>query len=312
MFATSILLSLALAAPPGGDGAAGDPHLADCEITTIYDQYVPAPEAGRLVQLNVYEGMPITAGTEIAQIDKTEAAANLKIKQYELDAAKKKADSDVNIKHAKAAYGVAYFNLERYREANKNSPKSVSEIEIKHHEFELKKAELAIEQSQEELVEAKLTSKAKQAEVEAAQVMLDRLSLKAPFDGIVVGIEKQKDEWVTIGEPVVQVMDVKRLRVKGRLDASQWGPGDVANRRVTVEVSLPRGRSVSVPGKVTYVSPVVVVDAFEVWAEIESPMEKGMPVVRAGLPASMTVHVDQPVAARQQVPVRSTADRRPQ
>jgi hypothetical protein len=36
-------------------------------------------------------------------------------------------------------------------------------------------------------------------------------------------------------------------------------------------------------------------------------MEDGLPVVRAGLPASMTIHVNQPVATTPAVPARNTA-----
>lgn len=300
-----VLLALALAQ---AEGPAGDPHITDCVITSINDQFVPANDAGRLTKLNVYEGMHVTEGMEIGQIDTSEAAANLKIKQYELNAASQAANSDVDIKHAQAAKGVAYFNLAKYQEANRKSPGAVSDIDIKHHEFELKKAELAIEQSMEKQIEARLTAKAKEAEVEAATDALKRRSLFAPFEGVVVGLEKKKDEWVAAGEPVAQIVGVKRLRIKGNLDATQWGPSDVANRKVTVEVTLPRGRKVQVPGKVTYVSPVVTLSHLPVWAEIETPMENGQPVVRAGLPGTMTIHVGQPVAeAPAPSPVRRTS-----
>jgi multidrug efflux pump subunit AcrA (membrane-fusion protein) len=311
MFPTSVLLALALAAQP--EGAAGDPHIPNCVIHSIDDQFVPASEPGRLMNLNVYEGMHVTKDMEIGKIDTSEAAANLKIKQYELDVAKQAANSEVDIKHAQAAYGVAFYNLARYQEANKKVPGSVSDVDMKHHEFEKKKAEPAIQQTMEKQPEAKLTAKAKEAEVEAAGDALKRRSLLAPFDGVIVRLEKKEQEWVAAGEPVAQIVGVKRLHVKGDLNANEWSPADVANRKVTVEVTLPRGRTVKVPGKVTYVSPVVQIERFDVWAEIESPMdENGMPVVRAGLPGTMTIHVGEPVAETPtEAPVRSTSTRRP-
>ncbi len=162
--------------------------------------------------------------------------------------------------------------------------------------MELKKSELAIEQTKEKQIEAQLTARAKKAEVGAAQVALDRRILKAPFDGVVTALKKKPGEWISPGEPVVQIVGIKRLRVMGNLDAAQWGPDDVAGRNVTVEVSLPRGRTVKVPGRVTYVSPVVTLGHLPVWAEIEAPMDGGLPTVRAGLKASMTIHVSQPVS----------------
>jgi multidrug efflux pump subunit AcrA (membrane-fusion protein) len=179
----------------------------------------------------------------------------------------------------------------------------VSAIDILRSKLELKKAELATEQTKEEQIENQLTAKAKKAEVGAAQVALDRRILTAPFDGVVTELIKKPGEWIATGEPVVHIVGIKRLRVMGNLDARQWGPADVAGRDVTVEVLLPRGRTVKVPGTVTYVSPVVTLDHMPVWAEIDVPMENELPLVRAGTRGSMTIHVSRPVA---------TADASPQ
>ena len=67
---------------------------------------------------------------------------------------------------------------------------------------------------------------------------------------------------------------------------------------------LPRDRVVKVPGKIVFVSPVVAPgDELPVWAEIDTPMEDGRPLVRAGLKAKMTVHVNE-LASPRCVPLR--------
>ena len=290
---TSLLLTLVLAADPAPNA---EPTISDCVIASIDDRPVPGADAGVLTSLKVREGMPVTRGMEIGVIDESEARANLAIKQFEYEVTVQKANSDINIRHAQAAAALADATLEALQEANRTAKGTVSAIEIKRSQLELKKNELAIEQTREEQLENHLTSKAKKAEVGAAQVQLDRRILTAPFDGVVTEVIKKPGEWIAIGEPVVHIVGIKRLRVMGNLDARQWGPPDVAGREVTVEVVLPRGRTVKVPGLVTYVSPVVTLDHMPVWAEIDVPMENDLPLIRAGVRGSMTIHVGRPVA----------------
>jgi len=287
---TSLLLVLALAADP-----VGDPQISDCVIASINDQFVPGADAGVLSGLKVQEGMLVTKDMEMGTIDDSEARAILQVKKLELEVAIQKGKSDINIRHAEAARDVASATLGYYKEANK-VPGTVSKAEMLKLELEVTKANLAIEQTKEQQIEDRLTANAKKAEVDAAQVALERRVLKAPFDGVVTSVIKKPGEWVAAGDPVMQVVGINRLRVMGNLDAAQWGPDDIAGRAVTVTVLLPRGRTIDVPGKVTYVSPVVTLGHLPVWAEIQAPMEDNLPVVRAGLKASMKVHVNQPVA----------------
>jgi multidrug resistance efflux pump len=287
---TSLLLAMALAADP-----AADPEVSNCVIYSINDQFVPGADPGVLSNLKVQEGMLVTKDMELGAIDDNEARAMLQVKKLELEVAIQKGKSDVNIRHAEAARDVAQATVNISKEANK-LPGTVSKAEMLKLELEVTKTALAIEQAKEQQIEDRLTANAKKAEVDAAQVALERRVLRAPFDGVVTLVNKKPGEWVAAGDPVVQIVGINRLRVMGNLDAAQWGPDDIAGRAVTVTVMLPRGRTIDVPGKVTYVSPVVKLGNLPVWAEIETPMENNLPVIQAGLKATMKIHVNQPVA----------------
>lgn len=290
---TSLVLALALAADPVGTA---DPQVNNCVIMSINEQYVPGADAGVLSSLKVQEGMHVTKDMELGAVDDNEARAMLQVKKLELDVAVQKGKSDINIRHAEAARDVAAATFSYYEEANRKSAGAVSKAEMLKWQLDVTKATLAVEQAKEQQIEDRLTANAKKAEFDAAQVALERRILRAPFDGIVTTVLKKPGEWIAAGDHVVQVVGINRLRVSGSLEASQWGPDDIAGKPVTVKVMLPRGRTIDVPGKVTYVSPIVLVGKMPVFAEIETPMENGMPVVRAGLNATMTVHVNQPVA----------------
>jgi macrolide-specific efflux system membrane fusion protein len=307
MFTTHLLMTLALVlAPKGtasGESTGHDAIILDCEVSSIEDQPVPSSDAGVLVKVTVKEGTRVTKDTEVARVDDREAQAQLVVKQKDYEVAKQEADSKVNIRFNKVTAEVAQKAFEKLEEANRGQSRAVSQIEVLRAELEWKKAVLGIEKATQENTSNKLAADAKQAEVDAAQVGVDRRILRAPFDGYVNKVYRHVGEWVSPGDPVMQIVRVDRLRVSGNLDAAEWGPGDVEGRKVTVDVFLPRGGREKVAGRIVYVSPVVEGGQLPVTAEIESPMENGRPLVRAGLKANMTIHVGSELAEAEPRPL---------
>ncbi len=316
MFSTHLLVTLALVlapkvAPPN-EAAPREAIILDCEVSSIEDQAVPASDPGVLVKVNAKEGTRVTKDAEVARVDDREAQAQLIVKQKDYEVAQQEADSRVNIDFNKVTAEVAKKAYEKLNKANLGESKAVSEIEVLRAELEYRKAVLGTVKATQENASNKLTADAKKAEVGAAQVGVDRRVLHAPFDGYVNKIYRHVGEWVSPGDPVMQIVRVDRLRVSGNLDAADWGPGDIEGRKVTVEVMLPRGRVEKVTGNVVYVSPVVEGGLLPVTAEIESPLENNQLLVRAGLKANMTIHVDQaaeptprPLAGPRKTPERN-------
>ncbi len=293
----ALTLALALAATSQQRPAADDKEavITICEVSSLENQPIPAADAGALIKLNAKEGMQVTKDMEIARVDDREAQAQAVVKRLDFEVADQEAKSDIVVRLAQETSNVAKAGYDKLVAANQESKRTVTEIEVLRAKLEWKKAELQIEKAKEDNASAKLAARAKEAEADAADVAVTRRVLKAPFDGVVMQVYRHVGEWVSPGDPVVQIVRVDRLRVSGNLDASKWSPADIEGRPVTVEVKLPRGRVQEVQGKVVYVSPVVNVgQELPVVAEIDSPMENGRPVVRAGLKASMVIHVDQP------------------
>jgi multidrug resistance efflux pump len=312
MFTSHLALTMALAlgapAAPKSDPSTGDVVIEKCEVSSIEDQAVPAGDAGVLMALNVREGMRVTKEMEIARVDDREAQAQKTVKQLDYEVAEQDAKSDINIRFQQATADVAKQAYERLVQANKGSDRAVSQIEVLKAKLEWEKAKLGIEKETETGISNKLTAKAKKAEVDFADVAVARKVLRAPFEGVIIKVFRKPGEWVSPGDGVVQIVRVDRLRVGGNLQASNWGPGDIEGRKVTVEVLLPRGRIERVPGKIVFVSPVVALGSeLPVTAEIDSPMENGRPLVRAGLEARMIIHTSQPA---EQPTVRPAAARK--
>jgi multidrug efflux pump subunit AcrA (membrane-fusion protein) len=71
---------------------------------------------------------------------------------------------------------------------------------------------------------------AAQANLSAAQAALANLELTAPFDGVACNLEARVGEWVTPGAPLLQLGDLKNLRVEttdlSEIDAARVHPQD--------------------------------------------------------------------------------------
>jgi multidrug resistance efflux pump len=301
MFANSLALTIALAlAADGAPGSqsTGDAVIPVCEVVSIERQEVPGADPGVLREMLVKEGMKVEKGQELGRIDDREAMAQLIVKQLDSEVADQEAKSDINVRYQKATADVALKAWQKLVKANEGSKGAVSEIEVLKTELEWRKAMLGIDKAKEEHDASGLSAKAKAAEAKAAEIGVERRILRAPFNGVVLQVKKHVGEWVSAGEPVVEVIRVDRLSIRGGLQASEWPPADIEGRKVTVEVLLPRGRVEKVPGQVVFVSPRVEGGKMQVWAEIDIPTEKdGRPLIPAGLTAKMTIHVNQPVAA---------------
>ena len=323
MSSTSLwtLMALVLALPNAASGQGDTNPVVNCQLMSIEDLSVPGSDNGVLVSMKVKEGMLVTKDMELGRIDDREAQAQMAVKKLEFEVAKEEARSDVQVRYAAKDAEVNKAIYDKLRQANDKSKGSVTDVELRKAKFEWEKAELSIEKAKEKLVTDDLTAKAKKAEVQAAEVVVDRRILRAPFDGVVVKVYKNVGEWISPGDEVLRIVRIDRLRVPVNLDASKWTPDEIENRKVTVEVKLSRDRPpVKVQGQIVFVSPVVYQgQLMEVAAEIETPMDAdGLPLVRAGLEAQMTIHVDQPAnsveraapaAARKPAPGKSTASK---
>jgi multidrug efflux pump subunit AcrA (membrane-fusion protein) len=310
MLFNSLFLTMAmtLAAPATANSPPSEVFVDNCLVVSIEDQYVPGTEAGVLATLEAKEGMRVKQDQELGRTEYREAEAQLKIKKFDSAIADLKAKSTVAVEYAKKAADVAKAAHYKAQTANKGSEKTVAEIEVMKLLLEYEKAVLTIKKEKEGQEEAALTSQGKKAEVEAAEVALDRRILTAPFDGVIVEVKKHPGEWVAPGEGVVRIVRVDKLRVHGTLNSSLFGPGDVEGRRVTVNVSLPRGATIPIQGKIVFASPVVDVGGkLPVYAEIDNPLdENGREIVRHGLEATMTIHLKDPAQAAAQVAPRKT------
>lgn len=295
------LLSLALlvstaahtALAQGAEESVADPILKNCLISVKDEVKLPAQEPGVLVELTAKEGLQVKQGDLLGRVDDSKQQIQKRQALAEQEAALEEANNDINVRYSKAASKVAEAEYDQTQEANSKVSGTFPQAEVRRLKLAWHRAFLQIEQSELEQRMASLTAKVKAAAVEAADNNIRRSQLISPIDGEVVELLIQAGEWVNPGDPIMRIIRFDTLRVEGFVQASQYDPGELVNRPVTVEVELARGRRERQQGKVVYVdSRVQAGGEYRVWAEITNQQENGQWLFRPGLIAAMRIHLE--------------------
>ena len=277
--------------------AATEPVLERCLVSLVEEAKVPAREPGVLVELKVREGATIRRGDVIAKIDDDQPQMEKRKAKAEHDQAVAKAESDVDVRYSVAAELVAEAEHKKALESHAKVPGSVTEVERARLMLNERKSELQIEQAELERRMAALAAASKGVELEAAENAIERRLIKSPLDGVVVQIFPHQGEWMQPGDPLARVVRADKLRVEGYVDSSRFGPEEVRDRPVTVEVKLADDRKETFAGRIVFTSPLVESGGdYRVFAEVENRQAPGSGqwLLRAGQTARMTIHSSQP------------------
>ena len=181
---------------------------------------IGAQVAGQVEKIHVDIGDRVTAGQELALIDKA---------SYEVLAQQ----SAANLARANASAVNAAQSLKRIQDLQKDSIASASELD----------------QAVAEVGQAQADVKAAEAADAIARLNLERSRVKAPFDGAIAERVANAGNFVSVGNPIVRVVKTDPLRLK--LDVPERGASSVRvgqSVRVTVEgdTNVYRGRLVRI------------------------------------------------------------------
>lgn len=276
------------------DGEKKGPRIEGCVVQLVTDIQLPATESGSLIHLGVKEGSMVGAEQVVAQIDDRTARQGYEIANFENEAADARAEDDIQIIYSKATARVAQAEVEELYQANKSVTKAVPESDIRKAELELEKAKLGTMKAQVDQKLAGLDAKVKVAELEAAQIGIDQRQILAPFDGMVVEVYRQQEEWVQAGEPIARLIRLDTLKVEGYVYFDDYDPSEVDGCEVTVDVLMGKNKQVKATGRVIYIDPEAKFDGrykYKVQAEIANRKQNNRWLISPKLPAAMTIHL---------------------
>jgi multidrug efflux pump subunit AcrA (membrane-fusion protein) len=230
-----------------------------------------------LMDLTVEEGSNVEKDALVAQIDSRSTLAKQKIAEAEEAAAQAQAENNAEVEVAERAVEVSKADLDSIEEVRKKSKLAVSDTEWRKNWFTYQKSLAQVTQATNEKHIAGLTAKAKKAQHEAASIEIDLRQARAPFKGQVVEIMKKPGDWLTVGEPIMHIVGLDRLRVKGYVMVSGENGAshdEVLGKPVTITVDAPGGKKHTVKGTIGFASPVIEGYGsdrqFRIWAEVDN------------------------------------------
>ena len=152
---------------------------------------------------------------------------------------------------------------------------------------------------QQTIDEALANLKGDKAALQESQVMLDKMRLTAPFDGMLGKSNVNPGDYVTVGQQVVMLTDVNHLRIEYNV-SEKYLPHLKIGQVVTVTTSAYPDKMFT--GKLTYIAPTINTDnrSVSLYAEFSNDKQE--------LAAGMFVNVMQSLGSNNHalmVPARS-------
>lgn len=253
---TALLAALTMFGTPNMSAAtdASTTIIPDCVVVAIHDSDVPADlpaqQGGVLRTINVKIGDHVTEGDVLATVDDQQEKLSLEVSRQRLVMAEKEADNDVNERYARAAAGVYQYRYKMVEEAVQKVPDAYSQSEVMTYLLQANQYALQTEQAVHERNLAQLAVRVREAEFELAKHELERRQIRAPVDGVIEDVYPVDGDWVRAGDPIVRLIKMDRLNIKGTFAYGQLTPGDVRGKNVIVRVPLARGQVGEFTGKV--------------------------------------------------------------
>lgn len=237
-----------------------------CPVKLIQKIELSANELGALAEVAVVDGQTITKGMVVAKVNDEQARTELSLAIARRDAAMLKVDSDIEIRYAEAGYNAAAKTFERENSLYKKGVGTTAERD--EARLQAIQANLQINKAQHDHSVSQKAVTVEKLQVVKAQEFLNRHSVIAPWGGIVSRVIKHQSEWVNAGDPIMEVIQMDRLWVEGKIHASEINPYQVSEREVNVTMTLAQGERISFPGKIVYVELEVVGGDYKVRAEV--------------------------------------------
>jgi multidrug efflux pump subunit AcrA (membrane-fusion protein) len=250
-------------------GASDVISITRCQLVLIDDIYLPAQESGPLSVINVREGQLVAPQEELAKIDDRLAVTGVASAEAKRDAARVRADDDVAVRYAQAAY--EYAKADEKRNLELWQKHAAPQVDYERSKLAARQAELQIEKSQHDLEVFAKEALVEEMNVRAAHDNLERHIIRSPIEGNVEEILRRPGEWVTAGDKVLRVVRMNRLRVSGALPEGNYNPGLLLGAQVLVDIPQAGGQMARTTGEVVYVGlSRTQLGELQIWAEVDN------------------------------------------
>ena len=274
-------------------GSAVELRADNCLVKAIQSIRVPASAEGRITELMVTEGANVQAGDVLVLIDDTQTQLALQLRRAEERESELNALNDVNLRDAVNNEVLARAEAEAYKELRREGATPYWEMQKKIREADREKLRIELQQEV-----AKIQYLAKRTERELAEHELTRRQVVAPFAGFIENRIAQLGEWVQPGTPLLQLVQLDKLRVEGDIDALRY-PGQIARgtpAKVLIYANSRRSSDnsqgvVELDARIGFVSSEIDLNhRYRVWVEIENEQVGEEWVYKPGMEADIIAY----------------------
>jgi RND family efflux transporter MFP subunit len=223
------------------------------ELRAVARSQVATIEPGLVVRRPVEEGQIVRAGDVLAVLD----ARRLELELRRLEAEAKVAGATVDARTSE--YEMEQRDVEKLREVEARGASNPKELADAGSELNMASARLEAARQDEAVIQARAA---------LARTRLEDMTVRAPFDGVVVQSFAEAGQWMGEGATIAEIVSVGAC--EAWLDVPQRFAEAVIGRRRPVQVSID-AIDRSVPATVPVVVPNVdrVGRSFKVFIRIE-------------------------------------------
>ncbi len=279
-------------------------------ITILDEAHVPAREAGVLLSLNVKAGAEVQATPpghgvssitkSLGMIDPAPAINAHALAEVKLQIATQKASNRNALLTAQrnAEFAEQHFSVAQALQDGVTS--AIGKVEFLRISRDLGLAVLQVESEKTQLDTLRLVQRQAELELQAAKTRLARRQIETPIDGEVVEVFKRVGEWVELGQAVVHVVRMDRLRIEAEISRERIPPHILVGAAATAIVDIGSRQQVRFDGDIEYVDRRISADGHvRFWMLIDNKKDsRNKWLVTPGMPARVEITVPNGLAER--------------
>lgn len=265
----------------GSIGIAQEIEIRSALLRIVDSADIPAAIDGVLDKVHVREGDIVETGTLLAIGRDKQAQVRSAQATVDADIAARLSKNPFAQDLAQKKYELAVTEVKRAYEVNRGFANSVSEKELNILRLARDKAKLEMQQAEFDQGEAVLKHQLKLAELELANIEVEKHQIRASIPGMVVHVNRKPGEWVSAGEVVVRIVRVDKVRAEGFVAAAD-ARAKLVGRSASIRVDDGAGAYTQAAGKVVFVSPDAdpVDGRVRVWVEFDNSEQSLRPGLR--------------------------------
>lgn len=187
--------------------------LLDAHLSAIVSTKI----AGRLVNIEVDQGDPVTKGQLVCQLDDSDLGRQVEVGEASVEVANAAINwAQAEVDRAGAMLELARRDADRMQDANAQGAASVSELDAAMQQYKVALAEAA--RADAALVEARWQLVSGQRTLDFYRAQFAETVIVSPFTGMVVRRDRDRGDVVVPGSSIVRIVDPGELWLSAWVD----------------------------------------------------------------------------------------------